>query len=216
MNDLKTDDEQVEQIKKWIKENGASVATGILIGLAVLFGGKAWTEYKVRQTEQASNLYTQLTAALAAGDQEVAVAAESNITGNHASSPYAVLAQLQMARQKLDAGEPDAARAHLQWALDHAKMPQLAHIARLRLARLSFAEDDLDQVQALVNVPEQGAFAGAYEEILGDLYAKRGDTTAAVAAYDKALASIPPDSPSRALVTLKRDDLQQGVLADSQ
>lgn len=213
MNDLRTDDEQVEQIKKWIKENGASVATGILIGLTVLFGGKAWTEYKARQTEQASNIYTQLTAALASDNQDAAVAAESAITGNHASSPYAVLAQLQMARQKLDVGETGAARAHLEWALDHAKMPQLAHIARLRLARLALAEGDLDKVQALISAPEQGAFAGAYEEILGDLHAKQGDKAAAIAAYDKALSSIPAGSPSRGMVTLKRDDLQQGMPA---
>jgi predicted negative regulator of RcsB-dependent stress response len=213
VNDLRTDDEQVEQIKRWVKENGASVATGILIGLTVLFGGKAWTEYKARQTEQASNIYTQLTAALASGNQDAAIAAESAITGDHASSPYAVLAQLQMARQKLDAGEADAARAHLQWALDHAKMPQLAHIARLRLARLALGEGDLDQVQALISVTEQGSFAGAYEEILADLYAKQGDKTAAIAAYDKALSSIPPRSPSRGLVTIKRDELQQDLPA---
>lgn len=213
MNDLRTDDEQVEQIKKWVKENGASVATGILIGLTVLFGGKAWTEYKARQTEQASNTYTQLTAALVSDNEDAAIAAENNITGNYASSPYAVLAQLQMARHKLDAGEPEAARAHLQWALDHASMPQLAHIARLRLARLMLAEGDLEQVQVLINVPEQGAFAGAYVDIRGDLYAKQGDKTAAIAAYDEALTAIPPNSPSRALVTIKRDDLRQGTPA---
>lgn len=216
MNDFKTDDEQAEQIKKWVKENGASVATGILIGLTVLFGGKAWTEYKARQAEQASNVYQQLAAALASGNQEVAVAAESNLTGNHASSPYAILAQLQMARQKQDAGETDVARAHLQWALDHASMPQLAHIARLRLARLLLAEGELEQVQALIDVPDQGAFAGAYDEIAGDLYARRGDRTAAIAAYDKALSGMPPNSPGRGMVTIKRDDLQQTTAAESE
>jgi predicted negative regulator of RcsB-dependent stress response len=203
----KTEDEQVEQIKKWLKENGASLATGILIGLAVLFGGKAWTEYKWRQSEQASNIYTQLTAALATGNKEAAVAAESAITGDFSSSPYAVLGQLAMARHKLDSAEPDAARAHLQWALEHASMPELAHIARLRLARLLLAQGKLDEVKPLLSVTEEGAFAAAYDEIRGDLYLQDGDSAAAVAAYEKALAGLPADAPIRGLIETKRDNV---------
>lgn len=207
MDVYKTEDEQVEQIKKWLKENGASLATGILIGLAVLFGGKAWTEYKWRQSEQASNIYTQLTAALATDNKEAAVAAESAITGDYSSSPYAVLGQLAMARHKLDSAEPDAARAHLQWALEHAAMPQLAHVARLRLARLLLAQGRLDEVRPLLSVTEEGAFAAAYDEIRGDLYLQDGDSAAAVVAYEKALAGLPADAPTRSLIETKRDNV---------
>jgi len=205
----KTDDEQVEQIKTWLKENGASLATGVLIGLAVLFGGKAWVEYRERQSEQASNIYTQLTAALATENKDAAVAAESAITGDFSSSPYAVLGQLAMARQKIDSGEPDTARAHLRWAMEHASMPQLAHIARLRLARLLLAQDQLDELRPLLRVADEGAFAPAYDEIRGDLYLKDGDGAAAVAAYDKALAGLPADAPTRGFIELKRDNVPQ-------
>jgi predicted negative regulator of RcsB-dependent stress response len=212
----KTEDEQVEQIKKWLKENGASLATGVLLGLAVLFGGKAWIEYKGRQSEQASNIYTQLTVSLAAENKEAAVAAESAITGDFSSSPYAVLGQLAMARHKLDSGEPDAARAHLQWALDHASMPQLAHIARLRLARLLLAQGKSEEARALLNVTEEGTFAAAYDEIRGDLYLQDGDGAAAVAAYEKALAGLSPDAPTRSLIEIKRDNVTQESLDSSE
>lgn len=209
MDVYKTEDEQVEQIKKWLKENGASLATGVLLGLAVLFGGKAWFEYKGRQSEQASNIYTQLSGALATDDKEAAVAAESVITGDFSSSPYAVLGQLAMARHKLDSGESDAARAHLQWALEHASMPQLAHIARLRLARLLLAQGKIDEVRALLSATEEGTFAAAYDEIRGDLYLQDGDGAAAVAAYEKALTGLPADAPTRSLIEIKRDNVPQ-------
>ena len=184
MDVYKTDDERVEQIKTWLKENGASLATGVLIGLAVLFGGKAWVEYRERQSEQASNIYTQLTVALATDNKDAAVAAESTITGDFSSSPYAVLGQLAMARQKIDSGEPDTAGAHLRWAMEHASMPQLAHIARLRLARLLLVQDQLDELRPL---------------LLHQL----------PAAYDKALAALPADAPTRGFIELKRDNMPQ-------
>jgi predicted negative regulator of RcsB-dependent stress response len=45
-----TDDEKVEAIKKWWKDNGISVATGVVIGLAVVFGWRAWGNLSTRRT----------------------------------------------------------------------------------------------------------------------------------------------------------------------
>jgi predicted negative regulator of RcsB-dependent stress response len=60
MTENLTDDEQFEQIKKWWGENGSSVISGVVLGLAVLFGGKAWFAYEERQAESASDIYTGL------------------------------------------------------------------------------------------------------------------------------------------------------------
>ena len=51
-----TDDEKLAELKKWWGENGGSIITGIVLGLAVLFGSKAWFAYQERNAETASNI----------------------------------------------------------------------------------------------------------------------------------------------------------------
>ena len=62
--------EQVEALKNWWKENGSSVITGVLLGLSVLLGGKAWFGYQENQKLSASNTYAQMMAVSAVGENE--------------------------------------------------------------------------------------------------------------------------------------------------
>ena len=62
--DYATDEERVEELKKWWKENGKSVIFGIVLGLSILFGWRWWGDYQLNQSLQASTLYTQLELAI--------------------------------------------------------------------------------------------------------------------------------------------------------
>ena len=55
-----TEEEQVQAIKQWWKENAVSLIAGIVIGLAVLGGYRFWTETKQNQAQQASVLYSEI------------------------------------------------------------------------------------------------------------------------------------------------------------
>ena len=57
MNVYATEEEQVEALKKWWKQNGKSVLGGVLIGVAVIYGGKTWLQQHNRQIEVASAEY---------------------------------------------------------------------------------------------------------------------------------------------------------------
>ncbi len=48
-----SEDEQVEAIKKWLKENISSIIAGIIIGLGGIFGWQLWTNYQTDEAEQA-------------------------------------------------------------------------------------------------------------------------------------------------------------------
>lgn len=41
---METEEQQIEAAKKWWKENGSSIVTGLMLGLAVLFGYRYWTD----------------------------------------------------------------------------------------------------------------------------------------------------------------------------
>ncbi|MBK1649657.1 YfgM family protein [Rhabdochromatium marinum] len=60
MVDLQTDEEKAEAIKKWWKENGIAVISGVAIGLAAIYGWRAWTNYQEQIGQQASLAFEEL------------------------------------------------------------------------------------------------------------------------------------------------------------
>lgn len=210
MDVYKTDEEQGEALKRWLRENGVSLASGIMLGLAVLFGFKSWTEYGARQSEAASNLYVQFTGATQQGVDE-AIKHYDTLVKDFSGSEYAALASLQMARLQLDKNDLPAARAHLQWALDHAETEGIRHSARLRLARLMLSAGETDGAEKLVAGIDEPSYTGLYEELRGDIARARGKLQDAHAAYERALAAMPENLPGRALIEAKRDDSVHGA-----
>jgi predicted negative regulator of RcsB-dependent stress response len=62
-----TEEQQVEVIKNWWKENGTSVIAGTVIGLVGLFGWRYYNEMQQNNQEAASQAYNEMTAQLAKG-----------------------------------------------------------------------------------------------------------------------------------------------------
>ena len=57
-----TEEQQVEVIKNWWKENGTSVIAGTVIGLVGLFGWRYYTEHQQTTQEAASQAYNEMSA----------------------------------------------------------------------------------------------------------------------------------------------------------
>ena len=203
-----TDEEKVEAIRKWWKDNGTTLITGVLLGLAVLFGTKAWFAYQHKQADQASSVYVQVMNALASNNAQEATQAGEVLTTKYSSSSYAVLGTMALAKFKLEQGQDKAAQAQLQWALKHADQHGIKQIIRLRLARVMLAQKDFQGAARILDAMKQdpGAFKAEYEEVRGDLAMAQNKPDEARKAYDQALAALPPDSPERGLFRAKRDD----------
>ncbi|MGD8616054.1 MAG: tetratricopeptide repeat protein, partial [Gammaproteobacteria bacterium] len=200
--------EQVEALKKWWKENGSSVITGILLGLSVLLGGKAWFSYQETRALSASNIYAQMIAALGRDDSEAVRTYANQLIGDYSGSGYAPLAALALANVAITENEPAAAQAQLQWALDHADKDELRHTARMRLIRVLIDRNQLQEArQQLDAVGEAGAYDYLYAELRGDLAMAEGDTARAARAYRQAMDSMPTQAPNAALLTAKYENV---------
>jgi predicted negative regulator of RcsB-dependent stress response len=209
-----TDEERLDLIKKWWRENGSSIITGVVLGLAVLFGSKAWFSYQETNAQTASNIYVTLMSALETGDA-LAVAEKTGVlVSEYGGTPYATIAALAMAKIKIEAGELNDAQAQLRWVLDNSKSEIFRDTARLRLARVLIAMEDLDAAEALLQEPVSGnAFDPLYTEVKGDVNIARGDIPAAHLAYQEALAATAADSPGRYILELKYQGTQQASTA---
>lgn len=110
-----TEEQQVEAIKDWWKENGKAVIFGAVIGLGGLFGWRYYQDTMTKAQEAASESYTQAVQELAAKGTEGEGALQSFIDANK-ETQYAVLAALQLAKVQVEAGNLDEALAQLEWA----------------------------------------------------------------------------------------------------
>jgi predicted negative regulator of RcsB-dependent stress response len=204
--------EQLEALKKWWKDNGSSVITGLLLGVSILLGGKAWFSYQETQALSASNIYAQMMAAENNNDVEMVRKQASELITNYTGSAYAPLASLLLAKLAVHDNELAAAQAQLQWALDHAASPEVKHTARMRLLRVIIEQQQYESAaQLLAAVTDPGAYRYLYSELKGDLAMAQNKPEQAVRAYKQALDQMPAQAPNQAFLTAKYDNVTGAV-----
>jgi predicted negative regulator of RcsB-dependent stress response len=203
MKVYQTEEEQVEAIKKWWKENGTSVVAGLVIGLGAVFGWQGWNSYQDRIGREASVAFYQMLNAVDNRNSELAAQQAERLQTDYASTSYAVLAAMTQARLKVEEGDTNAARARLEWAMQNAADDSLKTLSQLNLARLLLSDGDLEGASKLTTV-DQGGFAGEFAELRGDIAVAKKELSAARDAYAQALAL---NVGNAELVQMKLDDL---------
>lgn len=205
MSTYETDDEKVEAIKKWWKENGVSVVGGVAIGLGAIFGYRAWVAYQDSVGQQASAAFEQVLASADAEDPETTIKQSELLAEEFSSTAYATLAALVQSRVELEVGNLAGVRKALQQAIAKSPDPGLTHIAALRLIRVLIADGDTAKAASLVAKHGGSAsFAGAFAAMRGDIARAEGRPSDARAAYEEAIAA---GAPNPEQLRLKLDNL---------
>lgn len=207
MEIYQSEQEQVEALKKWWRENARAVIAGVVIGLGAVFAVWAWRDYHKTSAEQASAEYEQLVNEARRGADKEAFERGSRLMSTYSNTPYAAFAALSGAKIALDNGDREAARTQLEWALAHAREPELQQLARLRLARVLLAQDEAQAALKLMSDAEAGGFRADYDAVLGDIYQALKQPDRARGAYQQALRALPADGEQAALLRMKLDDL---------
>ena len=208
--------EQLDALKKWWKENGSSIITGLLLGAAILLGGKAWFSYRETQALSASNIYAQMMAAANSNDAEIVRKQASELITNYTGSAYTPLASLLLAKLAVQENEFAAAQAQLQWALDHAASTEIKNAARMRLVRVLIEQQQYESAaQLLGTVTDPGAYRYLYTELEGDLAMAQNEPKQAARAYKQALDQMPAQAPNQAFLTAKYENVT-GVVVPGQ
>lgn len=203
MDVYSTEEEQVQAIKQWWKDNATSLISGIVIGIAILAGYKYWTETKQQQAQQASNIYSEILSAPNDKSNKVEV-----LKSEYSSTPYAALAALLIAKDNVEHNELDKAIAQLKWVIDNSDSGT-KHIATQRLARVYLSQDNLEAAEALVKGVAAEGFAASYNEIRGDINLAKKLPVQAKENYRLALAALIPGDQRYAIIKMKLDDLAQ-------
>ncbi|MDG3087241.1 YfgM family protein [Vibrio hannami] len=180
-----SEEQQVEAIKDWWKENGKAVILGGVIGIGGILGWQYYQDSVMSAKEAASESYTVAIETLATKGIEAAPLAQSFIDQNK-DTDYANLAALQLARVQVEAGELDEALAQLNWVKSNTKDEAILPLVSFRIARIMAEKKELDDALAELNTVTSSAWTGRVAELKGDIMLLKGDKEAAYSAYTEA------------------------------
>lgn len=195
----KTEDEQAQQIKKWIKENGLQIVVGISLGLGGIWGLGAYKTYQNEQSVQARSLYLNT----ASSDN---VAAFEALSASHSDSGYTQQAGLMLAKNAVRKQDYESALQHLS-TLVNTDNDLIAIVANMRMASIQLEMGKLKEAISTLDSKLPGEFNGLYSQLKGDIYVADNQIDKAKEQYKLALSQISRDSELQSLISIKLADL---------
>ncbi|MGE6579958.1 YfgM family protein [Vreelandella aquamarina] len=212
MAELRSEEEQLEVVKRWWKENGTSLIAGAVLAAAGVFGWNAWQNYQEGKSEAASARYQQLINMTAGttleGDQlSAAQTLIDELTDDYGNTLYAELAQLLEARLAVQQGDLSAAKQALQDVASNSSRRYVQSLAWLRLARIEVAEGNPEAALALLDQPISDALAAQQANVRGDAFLAQNQPEQARDAWQTAQSIAQTQNQPLYGVQFKLDDL---------
>jgi len=201
--------ERIDGLKSWWEVYGTLVIIIVATFVAGISGTQAWKYYQKQQSDQTVELFISLQRIDESGDSEKIRDAARLLTDGFPSSGYASRAALISARASIDAKDIKNARESLQWMLVNTEESELKDIARLRLAGLLLDEEKHDEALRVLENKHSEFFDSLYGDLKGDIYADRGSTLEARAAYKMAMNKIDKKETRYKIMQMKLDALKK-------
>lgn len=204
--------EQADLLKRWLRDNWFWLVAGVALGLGGLYGSRWWETHRTGRSLEAEQRYAELLDALTRNQRDEGLRIAGEITGEYADTPYADQATLVLARLDAESGDLAQAATRLAAVMESSRDPELALVARLRLARVQLEQKLYDEALATLDGVKVPAVAARVAELRGDVLLARGETAAALEAYRSAQSAAPAGAEDGGLVDpemlgLKIDEL---------
>jgi predicted negative regulator of RcsB-dependent stress response len=207
MADYRTEEEQVELLKKWWQENGKAIVTGVVMSLVVFFGWTTWQSHERSRNETAADLYQQMLVASESpgGDTKVAELAEQ-LRKDYPNTVYGIFAALRLAKDAVAASDLPRAASLIAWAQGQHPDASLLPLVSFRLAQVQYAQGESDKALAsLSQIKKSGAWQAAIAELRGDILLSQQKFDEARDSYNVALKALEAasDQEQRAILEVK-------------
>lgn len=212
-----SEEEQIENLKRWWHDNGRSTIIGVVLAVVAYFGWQGWQNHQQQQRQAASALYEDLLqAAVAAPGQtltedQIATVLDiaDELKEKHSGGLYAVYGALFAAKLAVEQNDLARAEAELQWVIDNQHGETYELMARPRLAQVYYAQGRYDDALTLLNAVDPQKFTATYQELKGDIYVAKNMLPEAKQAYEVALNTLlTSQGDRRGIVQMKLNDIR--------
>ena len=195
-----TEEEQVDQIKKWWNSNVKQIIAGAVIGLAGVWGWNTYSDYQDKQSLNARSLY------LSYASDSNNLGAYDKLTTDFSSSSYSDQAILLMAKYLFDAGSYTQALGVIKPLINNPSSV-IANTAALRAASIYLQLGKHDQALSILEGQSGNDFSGLIYNLIGDIYLDLGNRAEAQKHYSLAIDNVTANSNLSQLIQIKLDDL---------
>ena len=201
MEQFTTEEQQVEAIKKFWKDNGVAIVLGAVLGFGGLWSWRYYNAELIASQERASDAYKSAVADL--GKEEAAFSSVKTFVSENNDSPYAVMASFKLAKEAIDRKDLAEAAKQLTWITQTDADSAIKDVALLRLARVQMEQEKFTDALAQLSNISSSSFNAQTDEVKGDIYQRQGKIDEALEAYTAALE----DADSNPVLQMKLDDL---------
>ncbi|WP_136440271.1 YfgM family protein [Haemophilus influenzae] len=182
------EEQEINQLKEWWKENGKTIIVAFILGVGGMFGWRYWQAHQAEQIAQASAQYDALINSVQQDEQAKKANIEQFVQAN-SKTAYAVFALLDEAKKATEKQDFSAAEANLNQALTQSQDEVLTSIVALRLSAVQFQLGQLDNALTTLNQVKGESFNARKAILTGYIQIAKGDKVAAKNSFEQAQQS---------------------------
>lgn len=182
------EEQEINQLKDWWKENGKTIIVAFILGVGGMFGWRYWQAHQAEQIAQASAQYDALIYSAQQDEQAKKANIEQFVQAN-SKTAYAVFALLDEAKKSTEKQDFVAAEVNLNQALTQSQDEVLTSIVALRLSAVQFQLGQLDNALTSLNQVKGESFNARKAILTGDIQVAKGDKVAAKNSFEQAQQS---------------------------
>lgn len=179
------EEQEINQLKDWWKENGKTIIVAFILGVGGMFGWRYWQAHQAEQIAQASAQYDALIYSAQQDEQAKKANIEQFVQANNKTA-YAVFALLDEAKKATEKQDFAAAEVNLNQALTQSQDEVLTSIVALRLSAVQFQLGQLDNALTTLNQVKGESFNARKAILTGDIQVAKGDKVAAKNSFEQA------------------------------
>ncbi len=185
------EEELVERIRLWWRENGASLVGSVLL---VVGGWAGWNWYDTsveQEAAESSETFFRYVELREAGDDDSEEASEllAVLDAEFQGSAPQLLSLMYRAGDAVAGEDMPTAASYLEQVVQASPGDPLESIARLRLVRVYIEQNRLEEAEALLHSADGEGFLSLRNELRGDIQSELGDWDGARASYEQAIAA---------------------------
>ncbi len=213
-----TEEEQLEQLKAFLKKYGSSILIGILVAVLAFVGWQYWKSKQVAKNQQLTAKVQQLIDGAEQADNNPSVqksiaATADSIIKDAPDSVHAALSELVLAKVAFNQGNyAEAEKALTRVAQSDLDDAGLENIIQLRLAYAQMAQKKYDAALKTLGNVNQAVFSATADETRGDIYVAQNKLPQARKAYQNAWNELLKRKQQRQILQFKLESV--GVMVD--
>lgn len=212
-----TEEEQLEQIKKWWRRHGNMITMTLSVILLCIAGYRYWNWHQDKINQQASAAYENMMVALSNQNIKSVRAYANDLIKNYNKTIYSDVAHMTLAKVYVDKSKLDEAIQELKTVATESKMTPLKQIAKIRIARLLAGEKSYTNALNELSIVDDATYLPVINELKGDIYSAKGQYQQAINAYREAIAEVHTNGMGNLFLEMKTNELAiktQSTLAD--